>query len=186
MSVNSVSLTEKIFSDRKIDAEGKNIKSIKSKQGFLYINDSIFSGMIYYLYPNSTDTLKIENYSNGKENGYWFHYYPNHILKEKRFFTNGKKEGEHIGFYKNGQKKFLYHLKNDVYEGNNREWTIDGMLVKDMNYQLGQEQGSQKIWYDNGKIKANYVIKDGRRYGLLGTKNCQNVSDSVFNVITRR
>ena len=174
------------LSTRKIDAEGKSIKSIKSKKGFLYVNDSIFSGMIYYLYPNSRDTLKIENYSNGKENGYWFQYYPNHVLKEKRFFVNGKKEGEHIGFYENGEKRFSYHLKNDVYEGNNREWTSDGRLIKDMNYRLGQEQGSQKIWYDNGKIKANYVIKDGRRYGLLGTKNCENVADSVFNAITGR
>ncbi len=185
-SSDSNSLTEKNFSDRKIDAEGRNIKSIKSKKGFFYVNDSLFSGMIYYLYPNSRDTLKIENYSNGKENGYWFQYYPNQILKEKRFFDKGKKEGEHIGFYENGEKKFLYHLKNDVYEGNSKEWTIDGNLVKDMNYHLGQEQGSQKIWYDNGKIKANYVIKDGRRYGLLGTKNCQNVSDSVFNSIVSR
>ena len=185
-SVDSNSLTEKNISDRKIDADGENIKSIKSKKGFLYVNDSIFSGMIYYLYPNSRDTFKIENYSNGKENGYWFQYYPNHILKEKRFFVNGKKEGEHIGFWENGEKRFSYHLKNDVYEGNNKEWTQEGKLISDMNYHLGQEQGSQKVWYDNGKIKANYVIKDGRRYGLLGTKNCENVSDSVFNVITNR
>lgn len=185
-SYNSNSLTEEINSDRKIDAEGENIKSIKSKKGFLYVNDSLFSGMIYYLYPNGKDTLRIKNYSNGKENGYWFKFYPNHILKEKRFFDNGKKEGQHIGFYENGQKKFLYHLKNDVYEGNNKEWTQTGKLTADMNYHLGQEQGSQKVWYDNGKIKANYVIKNGRRYGLLGTKNCENVSDSVFNVLTNQ
>jgi antitoxin component YwqK of YwqJK toxin-antitoxin module len=49
-----------------------------------------------------------------------------------------------------------------------------------LNYQKGHEEGEQKWWYDNGKIKANYIIKDGRRYGLLGTKNCINVSDSIF------
>lgn len=190
VSIDSNSLTEKIFSARKINAEGKNINSIKSKKGFLYVNDSIFSGMIYYLYPNKKDTLKIENYLNGKENGYWFQYYPNHILKEKRFFVTGKKEGEHIGFYENGYKKFHYHLKNDVYEGNNKEWTQElnkeRKLTADMNYHLGQEEGTQKTWYDNGKIKANYIIKNGRRYGLLGTKNCENVSDSVFNVLTNQ
>jgi antitoxin component YwqK of YwqJK toxin-antitoxin module len=46
----------------------------------------------------------------------------------------------------------------------------------------GQEEGSQKLWYDNGKIRANYVIIKGKRYGLLGTKNCKNVSDSIFVV----
>ena len=47
-----------------------------------------------------------------------------------------------------------------------------------MNYYNGKEQGSQKVWYNNGKIKSNYVVKDGRRYGLLGTKNCTNVKDT--------
>ena len=28
--------------------------------------------------------------------------------------------------------------------------------------------------------KSNYFIKNDRRYGLLGTKNCENVSDSIF------
>jgi hypothetical protein len=39
----------------------------------------------------------------------------------------------------------------------------------------------QTWWYDNGKVKSNYRIIEGRRFGLLGTKNCINVSDSIFN-----
>jgi antitoxin component YwqK of YwqJK toxin-antitoxin module len=49
-----------------------------------------------------------------------------------------------------------------------------------MNYKKGHEDGQQQWWYDNGKIKANYIIKNGRRYGLRGTKKCINVSDSIF------
>ena len=49
-----------------------------------------------------------------------------------------------------------------------------------MNYVKGHEEGSQKMYYDNGKIRSNYTIIAGRRYGLLGTKNCVNVADSVF------
>jgi antitoxin component YwqK of YwqJK toxin-antitoxin module len=49
-----------------------------------------------------------------------------------------------------------------------------------MNYVMGHESGAQQQFYTDGKIKANYTIIDGRRYGLLGTKNCVNVSDSIF------
>jgi antitoxin component YwqK of YwqJK toxin-antitoxin module len=59
---------------------------------------------------------------------------------------------------------------------------MDGKLIHLANYKNGQEEGTQKLWYDNGKIRANYVIKNGKRYGLLGTKNCINVSDSIFIV----
>lgn len=52
--------------------------------------------------------------------------------------------------------------------------------MKEMNYKKGFEEGSQKMFYDNGKVKVNYIMINGRRYGLLGTKNCVNVSDSVF------
>jgi len=49
-----------------------------------------------------------------------------------------------------------------------------------MNYKNGYEDGRQEQYYDNGKVKANYIMMSGRRYGLLGTKNCVNVTDSVF------
>ena len=32
---------------------------------------------------------------------------------------------------------------------------------------------------NNPYEEINYVIKNNRRYGLLGTKNCINVSDSI-------
>jgi len=73
-----------------------------------------------------------------------------------------------------------YQFEDDEYEGTCREWNESGRLITEMNYHRGYESGSQKVWYDNGKIKSNYVMESGRRYGLLGTKNCVNVSDSIF------
>ncbi|WP_281613914.1 toxin-antitoxin system YwqK family antitoxin [Flammeovirga sp. SubArs3] len=147
--------------------------------GIFYVNQQPFSGAIYWSYSNG-DTLRVKRYYKGKKEGQWSRYYPDHVMKEKRFFHLGKKEGNHKGFYQNGSLKFHYELSNDVYEGNSKAWTMDGILIRDQNYHLGQEEGPQKVWYDNGKIKANYVIKDGRRYGLLGTKNCINVSDNAI------
>jgi antitoxin component YwqK of YwqJK toxin-antitoxin module len=51
--------------------------------------------------------------------------------------------------------------------------------IKDFNYKKGYENGSQRMWWSDGKIRANYVIKNGKKYGLLGYKICVNPYDSV-------
>jgi antitoxin component YwqK of YwqJK toxin-antitoxin module len=157
-----------------------NDSRISNKNGIIYFNDQLFSGVIYSLYPSTTDTAVSTSYLNGKEHGRWVKYYPDGKLFEQRFFDNGKKTGVLETWWPNGNKQTHYIFANDEYEGTCREWSSDGLLVKEMNYHKGHEEGKQQWWYDNGKIKANYIIKQGRRYGLLGTKNCMNVSDSIF------
>ena len=106
--------------------------------------------------------------------------YPNGQLMEYREFRNNMKNGKQIAYWYNGNKRFEYIAKNDVSEGELKEWDFNGKLFHLAHYKNGQEEGVQKLWYENGKIRANYIILHGRRYGLLGTKNCKNVSDSIF------
>ena len=108
-------------------------------------------------------------------------YYPNNQLMEIREFRNDMKNGKQIAYWDNGNKRFEYTAKNDVNEGKLMEWDYNGKLFHLAHFKDGQEEGVQKLWYENGKIRANYIILKGRRYGLLGTKNCKNVSDSIFN-----
>jgi len=108
-------------------------------------------------------------------------YYPNKQLMEYREFRNDMKNGKQIAYWDNGNKRFEFFAVNDTYEGELKEWDYTGKLFHLAHYKNGQEEGVQKLWYDNGKIRANYVILNGRRYGLLGTKNCKNVSDRIFN-----
>ncbi len=152
-----------------------------SKRGFLFSDDTLFTGLLYQIFPHSSDTVFIKSYFKGKEHGIWIHYYQNGQIALKRLFINGSKEGDYKEWWENGKLKLHYIFKDDEYEGSNKEWNEKGVLVKEMNYEKGHEKGSQKVWYDNGKIKANYTIKNGRRYGLLGTKNCQNSTDSLFS-----
>ncbi len=148
--------------------------------GLLYVNGQLFSGTLYSLYPETNDTSETQGYLNGKEQGEWKKFYPHHQIRETRFFDNGQKTGEYLAWWPNGQRQLQYFFKDDEYEGTCREWNSEGRLTKIMNYKKGYEAGHQEWWYNNGKVKANYVIIDGRRYGLLGTKNCTNVSDSIF------
>ena len=108
--------------------------------------------------------------------------YPNKQLMEYREFRNGMKNGKQITYWDNGKKRFDFVAKNDAYEGELKEWDYNGNLFHLAHYKDGHEEGSQKLWYENGKIRANYIIIKGRRFGLLGTKNCKNVSDSIFNI----
>ena len=109
-------------------------------------------------------------------------YFPNKQLMEYREFRNEMKNGKQIAYWDNGKKRFEFNAVNDAYEGELKEWDYNGNLIHLAHYKNGVEEGEQKMWYQNGKIRANYVIIKGRRFGLLGTKNCKNVSDSIFAI----
>ncbi|MFB9053981.1 toxin-antitoxin system YwqK family antitoxin [Formosa undariae] len=151
-----------------------------TKRNLLYVDDNTYSGFVYELYPETADTLLIVGYYNGLKEGVSKKWYAGNEMMELRYFASGQKNGKQVAYWENGNKRFEYSAKNDGYEGELKEWNSDGFLFHLANYKNGQEDGAQKLWYDNGKIRANYVIVEGKRYGLLGTKNCVNVSDSIF------
>lgn len=151
------------------------------KNDTAYYNQEKYAGYIYQLDANQ-DTVLCNSYLNGLMHGVCKKWYPNKKIMEIREYHLGKKKGSQISFWENGNERFAFTADNDVYEGELKEWTFDGQLIHMAHYENGQEEGTQKMWYENGKIRANYVMIKGKRYGLLGTKNCKNVSDSIFVV----
>lgn len=160
----------------------KNTPNLIVKNDTVFFKGKKHEGAIYELNPTTADTLEVAMYSNGVLHGLNKKWYSKTQLMEERHYEKGQKHGKQIAYWENGNKKFEFTAKNDVYEGELKEWTVDGKLIHLANFKNGQEEGTQKLWYDNGKIRANYVIIKGKRYGLLGTKNCKNVSDSIFIV----
>ncbi len=148
--------------------------------GIKHLNRQPFSGELFTLFPGTIDTAETTGWLEGREHGEWKKFYEAAKIRQTRTFENGKKTGALVTWWPNGIKQMHYLFKKDEYDGTCREWNEQGQLVKEMNYKNGHEEGAQKSWYDNGSIRANYVIDNGRRYGLLGTKNCMNVSDSIF------
>ena len=140
-----------------------------------------FSGKLFSLDTLTQDTLKMESYLKGNRHGIWVQYFPGHVLKECRTFEQGKKTGAFFQYFPTGKKQQEYHFQNDEYQGLAREWNENGVLIREMHYVAGHEEGSQKLFYDNGQVRANYVMKNGRRFGLLGTKNCVNVTARLLN-----
>lgn len=156
-----------------------HVQSIQRK-GIRYVNDTVFSGALVQINSEQGDTISYKEFRKGKKQGTWWVKYGSLQLKEQRQFVEGKKIGAYTAWWPNGKKRLAYEFVNDEYHGTCREWNPNGVLVKEMNYNQGHELGTQKVWYDNGKIKSNYLVKNGRRFGLLGTKNCVNASDSLL------
>lgn len=159
----------------------KSFEKISVKNDMVFLNDKKYAGFLYELGPNK-DTILIEGYIDGLLSGVCRKWFPNGQLMEERHYLNGQKNGKQVSFWQNGNKRFEFMAKNDAYEGELKEYSKNGYLFHLANYVNGQEEGIQKMWYENGKIRANFVIKKGKRYGLLGTKNCKNESDSIFIV----
>ena len=151
-------------------------------QDTLWLKNESYNGYVFELALNKIDTLFFAGYINGLLEGEVKKWHPNKQLWEKRWYNAGKKNGLQQSYWENGIKRFEFIANEDVYEGEMKEWAQNGLLVHLANYVNGQEDGTQKSWYSNGKIKSNYFIIKGKRYGLLGTKNCKNVSDSIFNI----
>ena len=169
-----------------IDLDSKEVKSFNveifdfnSKNGIFFKNKTPFTGRVFKLHENGLDTVYIQSYLKGIKNGKFVRFYSKNRIFEKRNYIDGKKEGIHIGYWEDGSLAFEYNLKDDEYNGSLKEWNRNGQIIKSFNYVNGYENGSQKLWFDNGEVRSNYVIKNNRRYGLLGTKNCINVSDSI-------
>lgn len=146
-------------------------------QGVLYYQQRPFSGWQYSVYSTG-DTAKAVSFYEGREEGFSKSWYSNHKLAEQRFYVKGKKEGRHQAWWENGQPKFAYQFINDEHEGVQRVWAVNGRLVQQFNYQKGHEEGQQQMWFDDGSLRSNYVIKNGRRFGLPGVKNCVSVMEN--------
>lgn len=150
-----------------------------SKHGdTLCYQQNYFTGYQFSLFENG-DTAEISSWFNGVEEGTQKKWYANKQVAEERFYINGKKEGTHQGWWPDGKPKFSFTAYNDEYNGEFKEWYSSGLLGKQFHYVNGQEEGSQRLWWDNGTVRANYVIRKGKKYGLIGLVTCSNPYDSI-------
>jgi len=145
----------------------------------LYYGNSFFTGHQYALF-NTGDTQFVYSFFNGVEEGVQKRWYDNRQLAEQRFFINGKKEGLQQAWWPDGKQKFIYTADADRFIGEEKEWNSAGQLNKFFHYAGGQEEGSQRMWWDDGSVRANYVVRNGKKYGLIGIKLCVNPYDSII------
>ena len=144
----------------------------------IYYGDKFFTGYRFTLYANG-DTAELQSFFNGVEEGIQKKWHPDKQEAEERFYINGKKEGIHRSWWSDGKPKMYFEANGDEYSGLFREWYSSGLMSKEFHYLNGREEGSERLWWDNGTVRANYVIREGRKYGLLGITICTNPFDSI-------
>jgi antitoxin component YwqK of YwqJK toxin-antitoxin module len=151
---------------------------LERQNGLLLHHGRPFDGYFLELFPNG-DTASVGGFVLGKAEGVSKSWYTGGRLREIRFYRAGKKTGRHLGWWDNGAPKFEFNFQNDLHEGPARTWYAEGSPDSDFFYQNGYETGAQRAWYPDGTLRLNYVVREGRKYGLTGVKNCETVWDST-------
>jgi antitoxin component YwqK of YwqJK toxin-antitoxin module len=93
-------------------------------------------------------------------------------LSRRAEYQNGKLDGITRGWYQNGRLMYEYHYRRGLGEGLQRQWNRDGTLLLRLNQHQGHEAGLQQMWNLDGSVRSSYVIRNGKRYGLLGARGC--------------
>ncbi len=124
-----------------------------------------------------------EQWVAGRRHGSSTGWYSNAQMSELRVYGDGRKKGRHMGWYSDGTLRFDYRYERGVLEGSAREWYPSGVLYRDFNYLAGHESGSQRTWSIDGSLRANYVVRDGRRFGPIGSKGCTGEPVEVCNAL---
>ncbi len=145
------------------------------KGGQLWSADRPVQGELLSYHSNGCLSAR-EYYRDGRLHEIQYTFYADGQLASRRPHLDGKKIGTHYGWWPNGRMKFIYEFEDGAYHGAVREWTPEGKPYKIFNYAKGQEQGTQQLFRSDGSLQANYVVKEGRRYGLIGRKMCRTVT----------
>ncbi|WP_139957870.1 toxin-antitoxin system YwqK family antitoxin [Flavicella sediminum] len=161
-----------------VDITPNEFSNVKIKNRLVYYNNKIFSGEIVSFYDSKKTKQKLSCfYVEGAKHGQEKKWYKDGAIQTLRFYTNNIKTGKHQGWWENGQKKFEFIFNDEgQYAGVLKEWYQNGIPYRVFNYKNGREEGSQKMWKSDGAIKANYVVANGERFGLIGLKKCDPVS----------
>lgn len=159
----------------------KDSKWLSRNSGLLLYKGVAYDGYLVEYHDNRQLASKT-GYLHGKAEGPAISYYPNAKKKEERFFYNNWKEGMHRSWYQNGNLRFQYAFKKDLPIGEHLEYYESGDLFSKTTYNdKGQPDGMQQQFFLSGKIKANYQVVNGRRFGLLGAKGCMGEDESSVN-----
>jgi len=137
------------------------------------LNDKLFTGTIISSTKPGKNEL-IKEVKNGKLHGQHKVWTAEQVLRTDKSYINGLEHGSQKGYHTNGNLSYAYSAKNGKRVGEYQEYYPNGTLQIERFYEAGV-QVSNKIVGIDGKVIANYVLKDGRYYGPLGSSNCISV-----------
>lgn len=109
-------------------------------------------------------------------------WYSSGQVRTERAYVRGLEDGVHRGWYGDGTPMFERHYRRGLAQGVQREWFQDGRPYSEFTYVDGHESGRQRMWTEYGALRANYVVRGGRRFGLMGSTGCEGVTHDSSRV----
>jgi antitoxin component YwqK of YwqJK toxin-antitoxin module len=98
--------------------------------------------------------------------------WPSGRVRRESTYVDDVLDGPSRGWYEDGAPQFAYVYRHGLSEGEQRQWYPSGQIFTWFHDHLGHEVGRQRMWNPDGTIRSNYVIKDGKRFGLVGALGC--------------
>ena len=103
---------------------------------------------------------------NGKKNGTWSTYHPDHgRIATITSYINGKKNGVYLELTNRGQVELRANYKDDVFHGTYATYKFGTRPIKEMNYNMGKLDGFYKEYHNNGKLQKEVGYKNGVQDG---------------------
>ena len=145
--------------------------ALKLNNGVLfYKNHQLFSGAIKDFWKNG-QLKSIQLFINGKQQGLSETFYEDGKKESARWYKSGEKDSVHTGWWPNGNKKYQYYFNNGLYNGLFTEWYQSGRMIRKVMYAQGSELSGQG-WRETGKLYMNFIMRNGRRYGMNNSNLC--------------
>lgn len=144
---------------------------------FLVYNNEKFSGDVIERFVSGQDK-SVQHFENGLLEGKSKSWFPSGATETERNYHNGEKEGLHRGWWPNGNLRFEYEFSKGLYNGTFKEWYEKGMPLNLFTYKNGEEV-SAVGWRENGKTYINFIVREGRKYGLTNARLCYSLKDEV-------
>src|SRR5438477_1588205 len=111
----------------------------------------------------------VKSYSSSEIRRTW---YDNGVQRDERRYEHGLEDGKHLGWWENGKPRLESTYSEGKREGRMIEWDASGKIFHLGHYRDGKEQGRQMMWNPDRSIRANYIVRDNRRYGFMGAVGC--------------
>jgi len=116
-----------------------------------------------------------------KREGNWKEYSYNGLLKKEINYLDGNFEGKYIIYFPNGRINQEFNYKNDVLNGEFKEYfSYDGKLYKEGYYVDGEIEGYVYTYYINGNIAEREFYHKGQTTGTTFNYGIKGILDRSF------
>ena len=123
-----------------------------------------YNGLKYYYDDNLN--LESEYYlKNGLLHGQMIEYYTNGLKKTVSNWSNGEQNGKTTNYDSLGRISTEYFIYNEMLNGIRKEYE-DGILVREVNVKNNLDEGLEKTFHLNGKLRSCVILSAGKRNGV--------------------